>query len=506
VRRSRSRASASGEAVDDRAGAFITPPPRGGAYRPLSDAHRDRIVDHAFEILATVGMADAPADTAAVLEAAGAGRRDDGRLTFDRGMVEAAMARSPSTVDLPGFVVDRGSSIGGGRVHVGAGGAAVQVLDADTGAYRDSTLADLATVTRVLDHCSNVHYGVRLLVARDMPDDLALDVNTAFACLASTTKPFGVSFTSAATVDPVVDLFDQALGAPGAFAVQPFCMAVAVHVVSPLRFSGDGCEVIARAVQRGMVVQTCSAAQAGATSPASLAGALAQGLAEILAGVVLVDALRPGHPAIHAFLPFVADLRTGAMTGGGGEQAVAAAAAAQIMNDLSLPHAVSAGMTDAKVADVQAGYEKGYTAALAAQAGADMVQLSVGMLASIMVASPEVLVIDDEMCGAVLRSVRGVELDADALDIDALAAAATGDGHFLGQDQTLARMRTEYVYPTLGDRSSVAEWLENGSPTVWARARARVDDIVAAGRPGHLPRSVEAAIRATHGIHLPEER
>ncbi len=462
-------------------------------------------MEHAFDVLATVGLADAPDDTARVLEAAGARRRDDGRLTFPRAMVEAAIARSPSTVDLPGFVADRGTTIGGGRVHVGAGGAAVQVLDAGTGVYRESTLADLAVATRVLDHSPNVHYGLRLMVARDMPDDLSLDVNTAFACLASTTKPFGVSFTSADTVDPVVDLFDTALGGPGRFAAQPFCMAVAVHVVSPLRFSPDGCEVVARAIQRGMVVQSCTAAQAGATSPASLAGALAQGLAEALAAVVLVDALRPGHPAIHAFLPFVADLRTGAMTGGGGEQAVAAAAAAQLMNHLGVPHAVSAGMTDAKVADVQAGYEKGYTVALAAAAGADMVQLSVGMLASIMVASPEALAIDDEMCGAVLRSVRGVELDADALDLDALAVAATGDGHFLGQDQTLARMRTEYVYPSLGDRSSVAEWLENGSPAVWDRARARVADIVATGRPGHLSRSAEAAIRAAHDIRLPEE-
>jgi trimethylamine--corrinoid protein Co-methyltransferase len=162
-------------------------------------------------------------------------------------------------------------------------------------------------------------------------------------------------------------------------------------------------------------------------------------------------------------------------------------------------------MTDAKVADVQAGYEKGYTVALAAQAGADMVQLSVGMLASIMVASPEALVIDDEMSGAILRSVRGVELDDDALDLDALAVAAAGDGHFLGQDQTLARMRTEYVYPSLGDRSSVAEWLENGSPAVWDRARARVADIVGAGRPGHLSRAAEAAIRDGFDILLPEE-
>ena len=119
---------------------------------------------------------------------------------------------------------------------------------------------------------------------------------------------------------------------------------------------------------------------------------------------MLTDSIKPGHSCIYNFEPLISDLRTGAMTGGSGEAAVASAAAAQLLNDLGLPSAVSAGITDSKVADIQAGYEKAYTVALSAHAGASMVQLAVGMLGSIMVASSESLVIDDEMCGAILRS------------------------------------------------------------------------------------------------------
>ena len=121
----------------------VTPPPPGGAYRPLADLDRDRIVDHAFEMLEHVGMADAPDRYAELLVAAGGRRRDDGRILLARSMVEAALERAPSTVELPGFVEDRGVSIGGRGVHIGTGGAAVQVLDAASGAYRDSQLRDL---------------------------------------------------------------------------------------------------------------------------------------------------------------------------------------------------------------------------------------------------------------------------------------------------------------------------------------------------------------------------
>ncbi len=480
----------------------ITAPPRGGAYRPLSDPHRDAVLDHAFDILATIGMADAPPAARDRLLAAGATERHDGRLLFPRAVVEAALERAPSRVDLPGFTADRGLTVGGGHVHVGTGGAAVRVLDAETGGFRDSELGDLWSMMRVLDTSPNIHYGLRTLVARDVVDPLELDLNTAFAITAATSKPTGVSFTSVDTVDPVVDLFDVALGSEGAFARQPFSMAVVVHVVPPLRFSPEGCEIMERAIERGMVIQTCSAGQAGATSPPSLAGSLAQGLAEILAGVVLADAIRPGHPCIHAFMPFISDLRSGAMTGGSGEAAVTSAAAAQLLRDLDLPHAVSAGITDAKTADSQAGYEKGYTVALSAQAGADMVQLSVGMLGSIMVASPESLVIDDDMCGAILRSVRGVEVDPGYLDLAIVEDVVTGDGHYLGQAQTLELMRSEYVYPGLGDRRSVDEWVAAGSPELWDLAAARVRDVLAGGRPDHLAVDAEAAIRTRFPIHL----
>ena len=474
----------------------------GGRLRPLRSSEVALIVSRALAILGRTGIAGAPGWLRERLEAKGARVRGDGRVVFARGRVEATLARVARTVALPGFREDRGIQIGGRHVHIGTGGAAVHVLDSDGNTYRPSRLCDLYRMMRVLEACPNIHYGVRPLVARDLEDTFELDVNTAYACLRATAKPIGVSFDKSAHVAPVVALFDVALEREGGFRRQPFCMAIIVHVVPPLRFASEGVAIMRAAIAAGMPLQICSAGQAGATSPAPLAGALAQGLAECIAGMMVVDALSPGHPCIYAFMPFISDLRTGAMSGGSGEAAVANAAAAQLLCHLGLPSTVSAGMTDSKVADAQAGYEKGYTVALAAQAGADMINLSVGMLGSITVASCETLVIDDDMCGAILRSVRGVEVRDELIDLEMIERVATGEGHYLGEAQTLARMRTEYVYPQLGDRRGVGEWIEAGRTSIWERARARVSEILATEAPDHLTQAADQAIRGRFPIRL----
>ncbi len=480
---------------------MCTPPPLGGRFRPLTCSAVAETIEAGFAILERIGVAGAPETTLKLALENRAVLRPDGRLTFPRSLVEDMIAKACQRVELPGFRRDRGIEIGGGRVHIGTGGAAVQVLDAADGRFRDSSLKDLYHLMRIADACDHIHYSLRPVVARDIADPLELDLNTAFAAMKATSKPIGISFFEAANVGPVFAMLDAALG-DVSFTAQPFCIASVCHVVPPLTLAGEACEVMTDCVRLGIPLQICSAAQAGATSPASLAGALAQGLAESLAGLTLVNMIQPGFPCVLAFMPFISDLRTGAMAGGSGEAAVANAAAAQLLSELGLPSTVSAGMTDAKTPDAQAGYEKGYTVALAAQAGADMINLSVGMLGSIMAASKEALVIDDDMCGAILRSVRGVELCDGAIDLELIEEVVTGEGHYLGAAQTLDLMTREFVYPGLGDRQTTSDWQAGGGQTIWDRAVARVAEIEAQPAPAHLPADIEAAIRAELPIHL----
>jgi trimethylamine--corrinoid protein Co-methyltransferase len=277
-------------------------------------------------------------------------------------------------------------------------------------------------------------------------------------------------------------------------------------VVSPLRFGQETSGVLLEAARRGLPISACTAPLAGATAPAALAGALAQCTAEAIAIVLVANLVRPGTPIDFGPWTFVADLRTGAFSGGSGEEAVLQAAAGQLARFYGLPGVVAAGMTDAKRPDYQAGYEKGLTIALSALAGGNMIAECAGMMGSLLGCSLEAMLLDNELIGAVQRGLRGIEVNDETLSIELIRETVGGAGHYLGNSQTLGLMQTEYLYPRFADRSTVAEWEYRGSPELLQIAHAEVRRIMAS----HYPRSIEPArdarIRERFPIRLAPEQ
>ena len=180
--------------------------------------------------------------------------------------------------------------------------------------------------------------------------------------------------------------------------------------------SGDGSGSQCR---HASVAVICWSGRCYSTS-LSIAGAVAQAVAEVLAGLVYVNAMSPGHPCVAGAWPFVSDLRTGAMSGGSGEQALLTAACAQMLNHFGLPSGSAAGMADAKMPDAQSGYEKGISNVMAGLAGLNMVYESAGMHASLMGFCHESLIIDNDMLGQAMRCVRGIEVTPETLDLSVL--------------------------------------------------------------------------------------
>ncbi|MEL7173516.1 MAG: trimethylamine methyltransferase family protein, partial [Pseudomonadota bacterium] len=242
--------------------------------------------------------------------------------------------------------------------------------------------------------------------------------------------------------------------------------------------------------------------QAGATAPAPLATAIVQAVAECLAGVVYVNAIAPGHPAIFGTWPFVSDLRTGAMSGGSGEQALLTAGCAQMHKFYDLPGGAAAGIADSKLPDMQAGWEQAISNTMAGLAGLNMVYESVGMHASLLGFCMESLVLGDDMLGQVLRCVRGIEVTDENISLETMKAVCLGGpGHYLGQAQTLGIMESEYVYPAVADRTSPKEWVEIGRPDLVQKAIERKNRILAAATPLVDPQT-DAAIRESFPIRF----
>lgn len=472
----------------------------GGRYKPLTESDLNAIYATALSLLSKLGMGEVPATLAETLETAGARPTGNGRMTFPRALVEAAIDQAAKTFVLHGRDESRSIEVGGNRVYFGTGGAAVQTLDIDTGLYRPSTLRDLHDFTRLQDTLSNVSWFTRCCIATDVEDSFDLDVNTAYALLKNTTKPTATAFTLAEHVAPIVQMFDIAAGSEGGFSRRPFVKAHISPVISPMRYGEDAVDVVFECIRHNIPISCITAAQAGATAPATLAGFLAQSLAETLASLVMVHAIRPGHPMVFSNWPFVVDLRTGAFAGAGGEIAVLNAASAQLSNWLGLPSGVAASMSDAKAIDAQYGAEKAMTSLAAALAGGNLIYESSGMTASLLGASFEAFVLDDEMHSNTYRAMRGIEVNEENLGYDDICAAVLGEGHFLGGQQTLEAMERDYFYPTLANRDPPRVWQESGAPDAWTLAREKARDILQTHQPQYLDTDQDDAIRRSFRI------
>ena len=483
----------------------VQPGLSGGRYRPLSERDMERIFETALELLEETGMGSPIPTFVELVTEAGGWLSDEGRLHFPRDLVLRTIDKAAKRIIVYGFDPANDLEIAEERVHFGTGGAAVHMYDAAANEFALSSLLDLYDLARLYHHLDHLHFFLRPIVARDMETARDLDINTAYAVMSATTKPVASSFFDPSHVWEVVEIAESMLGETGAYRKRPFLHAANTFVVPPLRYAEESCECLVAQVRAGMMPMLVSAGQAGATSPAALAGSLVQALAECLSGLTLVNLIVPGHPATMGMWPFVSDLRSGAMSGGSGEEALLTAASAQIINWLGLPSAVPAGMTDAKQPDNQAGYEKGVTVGLTAASGANMVYESASMLASILSSSKEALVIDNDMLGMINRTVRGIEVTDETLSKEVIQATVAGVGHFLGSGQTLELMQSEYLYPEVANRLSIKEWGEAGKPVLLKDAQARVREILSSYYPTHVPLSVHEDIRRKHPIRLPFE-
>lgn len=497
-RRGRRSTIESNKAVDPQA---VWPGLAGGRYRPLSDEEERRVHEAALTLLQDLGLAQAtPSMVDLVLERGGSYK--EGRLHFPNSLVEWALKTARRDVVLYARRDGWNLDLSGHRLHTSSGGGAPGVFDIDSGKYRPGTALDLFHAARLVDQLDNIHHFSRSIVVRDATNDLELDINTAYACLAGTQKHVSVSITDPANVAAVAELCYEVAGSEAKFREKPFVTVMVCHVVPPMRFATEACETLQLAVQAGFPVQIISAGQAGATSPVTIAGSLVQAVAETLAGVVFARLVDENVAAIFAPKPLVADLRTGAMCGGGGEQAVLMAAAAQMGRYYNLPTSSIAGITDAKTLDAQYGAEKALAVTLAAQAGSNLITQACGMQASLLGVSLESYVADNDMLGHILRSVRGVEVNDDTMGIDSIREVCTGEGHYLGHSDTLERMKSDYFYPSIGDRQSPDEWQADGSLDIQTRARKWAREALVKKPSDYIKEDTDLLLRQRYNLLL----
>jgi len=476
----------------------------GGQYRPLSEEQVKTIHEASLTILETTGFTyESGLDEAFEMlkEAGMAVDRERSRIAFPRDLVMEQVAQAPQRVVLYSRDGKNDLDLTEHRVHLGTGGAAIKILDLETGKARPSTLEDLYQLGRLVDRLDNIHFFLRPCIPTDIPTT-AYDVNVFYACLKATGKHIMAGVNDVEGFHKVLELASMIAGGLVKLKEKPFISVITSFAISPLKLDTQTTLIMQEAVRNRIPVALSCAPMAGSTSPITMAGTLAQIHAEQLAGITICQLTNPGAPLLYGGIPGMANLRSMGYLGGAVECGMMNAAIHQLAHYIKVPNYNSSGLTDSKIPDAQAGWEKAFSSLLAAMGGSNYIHHAAGMLESMIAVAYEQYVIDDEIIGMSCKVLKGIDVDAEHLALEVIDSVGPG-GNFMMSPHTLEHMREEYFNGNgVTDRKSRQKWETEGSLDTRTRARQKAKEILAAQQPEMIPSEIDARIHDRFEILL----
>ena len=477
--------------------------PHGGQYRPLTMDRIGRIHETSLRVLEEVGVKVA-LDEAREILASGGGVVDEANKTvkINAKLVEKTLELARQEIRLCGRTEENDLVLADQRTYFGTGGAAINVADLETGKVRKSALKDIVDFAKLVEALPNIDFFVTPCTAQDVPEE-DLAVNEFYAALSNTTKHvIGPVYTPAGAKQVIA--MAKLIAKPGEdLRTRPFFSVTVSWMNSPLSFDPIATQALMEVVENRIPVTLSSAPMAGATSPMTLAGTLVQLHAEELAGIVFTQLVRPGAPIIYGGIPSMADMRRLTYVGGGVEFGMMNAAIAQLANYIGIPNHNSAGITEAKIPDIQAVYEKCFAILQCALSGSNLIHHAAGMLESILTISYEQLVIDNEIIGMASRAVEGIDVNIEKMAFDVIREVGPG-GNYLTSEHTLAHLNDEFIEPMLADRSARQDWEKMGIAAIGDKASKKAKSILedkhSQTSSGLIPEEVDKRIRENFNI------
>lgn len=477
---------------------------QGGQYCPLSPEQVETVHEASLKILEKTGITyeQGLEDTVQMLEDNGAGiERDRRRIIFPRNMIAKQVAKAPGKVILCGQDPKNDLHLTENRVYLGTGGAAIKILDPETGDVRSTTLKDLYDVSRLVDQLDNIHFLVKPCVTTDIGVE-DYNVNWFYTCLAATSKHVMSGVNDEKGLQDVIEMAAMVAGGLDKLQKRPFISVITCFAISPLKLCTDSTCIMQAANRSRIPVALSSAPMAGSTSPLTMAGTLAQLHAEQLAGITICQLTNSGAPLLYGGIPGMANLNTMGYLGGAVECGMMNAAIHQLSNYIKVPNYNSAGLSDSKVPDAQAGYEKAFTSLLASMGGSNYIHHSAGMLESMLTIALEQFVIDDEIIGNCCKVLKGIDVDAEHLALEVIDAVGPG-GNFMTSPHTMTHLRTEYYSGNgVTDRKIREKWEQEGSLDIRQRALGIARKLLAEPKPSYIPDEIDRAIREKFNILL----
>ncbi len=476
----------------------------GGIYQPLSPESIKAIHHASLMILERTGFSyeDGLEATINLLADAGATvDREQKRIRFPQELILEQVAKAPSQVTLYARDGKNDLDLTEDKVHIGTGGAAVKILDLETGESRSSTLKDLYEIGRLVDKLDHIHFFLRPCIPTDIPED-DYDANMFYAALKATGKHVMSGVNDEAGLNRVIDMAALVAGGKEQLREKPFISVITSFAISPLKLCTQSTQIMQACNRQGIPVALSAAPMSGSTSPMTMAGTLAQLHAEQLIGITICQLTQPGAPLLYGGIPGMANMATMGYLGGGVECGMMSAAIHQLAAHIKVPNYNSAGLSDAKIPDAQAGWEKAMTILLGAMGGSNYMHHSAGMLESMLTVAHEQYVMDDEIIGMACKVLKGIEVDADHLALEVIDTVGPA-GNYMVSPHTMKHMRSEYFQGNgVTDRKIRHQWEQDGSLDTRERAKAIAQKILGAKEAPYISEEIDQTIREKNNILL----
>jgi len=435
----------------------------------LSSEDIQAIHDASLRILSEIGVKLTHIEAQELLQSAGA-KVESERVRIPPETVEIALANSPKSVVLRGRN-GKTQVLGDGNLHWHNLGGARDIYDPTTGKSRAATVKDVADAARLLDALPNCTAITPFFTPQDVPGNL-MSLAMYRHTLPHTTKPIhGPGVQTAIDVNYMARMA-EVIGPPAEV------LTIGISPISPLTFPNQIVGAIIETARNRIPLGPLPCPTAGMTAPLSLAGALAQQNAEVLATIVLAQFVTPGLPVYYCGRLAMLEPRSGGSTWGGVELGLVSAATVQIGQRYGLPVNVYGLSTNAHALSLQNGYERVLNAAIPAMVGADELS-GIGEMSAGVMGSFAQMVIDDEIAASIRRLQRGFKINADSLAFEVIAAVMDEGHSFVSEAHTVRYLRDgELLVAKFAERRGWDQWHNSGRKGMEERSQAKAEKIL----------------------------
>lgn len=463
----------------------------------LSRDQRRMIINAAFEILERAGNRVGSKEALKLFQEAGCRIEpldDEGmKVYIPQHITEKCLASTPKRMVLHNRRGEPTLYCEGRNSYFSPTAACPKLWDPYTGERRAWTKTDIGRSAQITDALPQLD---AMFNHGSLADDYGFDcfVHEMHAMMVNTTKPIIYLSNDVPDTKAICEMAAVIAGGWDNLRRAPFILQYD-EVLSPLKHKNHAFDKFMYLAGEGLPVRYGAFTMSGASSPVTLPGATAQSLAEALVALIAVQLKRPGNTYMMAILPGIMDLKYGVLASGGPEYHLFHAMYTECVHELGLPVMATAGISDSKVVDAQAGAESMFSYLVAALAGCH-INIGAGSLESHLIGSFEHLVFCDETIAAVRRFMQGAPVNNETLAMDVIQEVGDNLPNciFVDRDHTTSTYQREQWQPGLWSRNNFQSWTNKGSKYIHQVCNERARHIIENHKPEPLSDKVLAQL------------